>query len=145
MNHRHPDSKILIDLPADGGYGRFREESLHAVSLGSDLYEVLNVPLLATELHLHDIVRCASGTGLPRVAAVVTPSGFGTAHLIVTEAMDEAAQAALIAALRRLGCVVERGFGVYGIGVPPTLDRAVVGALLDDAYDQGHVTYEAHW
>src|SRR5262245_22501646 len=107
MRHTTPNVKVAVELPTDEALGPYREEVLHAFKLGDDLYELLNVPLLAGGLHLHDVVRCKAETqGLPRVTEVVTASGFGTVHFIPDEGMPAPVVATLMSRMRELSCLV---------------------------------------
>jgi hypothetical protein len=141
----HANAKIVVDLPADDSFGPYRTESLHAYDLGSGHYELMSVPLLANRLHLHDRVRCepAVGTQVPRLVEVIEASGFGTVHLIPAQGAPPESLAPLIASVRELGCIVETGLGIIGIGVPPECDCDRVKQLLDSSYERGEISYEA--
>jgi hypothetical protein len=144
MRNRKPNAKIVVDLPADEDLGPYKEESLHALEVGNGLYEVLNVPLLAGGLHLHDVVRCsAPPDGPPRVIDVITRSGYGTIHFIPADGTAAAAIATLIQRIRELGGVVERGLGIVAVAVPPEVDRRAVIELLTGPSDRGELSYEA--
>jgi hypothetical protein len=140
---RQPDTKIVVDLPDNGGFGSYREEILHAANLGHGKFEVFNVPALANGIHVHDVVRCrVAEEGLPRFEEVLETAGWGTLHVITQPSMAAPAVDALISALRAAGGLVERGLGVVAVGVPPGTDPESVLALLNPAAERGELVFE---
>jgi hypothetical protein len=145
MPARQPNAKVIVSLPDDGS-GGYQDESLHAFRREDGLYEILNVPFFAEHLHLHDVIRCehAAGGNLPRVSEVVTRSSFGTVRFITNPQMQSDATSDLIGSLREMGCIVERGGEIVAVAVPLPDGWEQVLELLDEAYERGDLSYEAH-
>jgi hypothetical protein len=54
-------------------------------------------------------------------------------------------RAAIAQRSREVGCVVEQGFGTFGVAVPPRVDREQLLDLLNAACDRGELSYEAEF
>jgi hypothetical protein len=86
-----PNARILIPLPESARVGTFTSETVWADDLGGGLFKVWNVPALAYNINIADIVRCRVTAGeLPEVISVVERSGSKTLRLFFAEQCAQA-------------------------------------------------------
>lgn len=141
-------TKLFIDLPnhwATGG------ESLWALPLGGDLYEIRNTPFHAYGINWGDIVRAHSDDPQlkPEVREVVTPSGNKTLRIFLNKQLDREQQEAILSSLQYLDISWERANDHFvAIDIQPESDyQAVCDKLmaleLDGALE--YETCEARW
>lgn len=112
-------TKVHIDLPnhwATGG------ESMWALPLGDDLYEIRNAPFYAYNINWGDIVRAYSDDPdlKPEVREVVTRSGNKTLRVFFNEGLSEEEQGSVLSSLQYLDLSWERATGrLVAIDVHP--------------------------
>lgn len=101
-------SKIIVELPPKvGGYDT---ESLWAIALGNDNYEIANIPFFAYNLNLGDIVRCNGNLhGLPKVAEVINRSGKETLRLAINPKASQPFVEQVLQIMLQTGATVEKG------------------------------------
>jgi hypothetical protein len=135
-------TKVHIDLPnhwATGG------ESLWALPLGDDLYEIRNTPFYAYGINWGDIVRAYSDDPKlkPEVREVVKRSGNRTLRLFFGEAQSEETQKSVLSSLRVLDVSWERADEYYvAIDVHPGADYDAVCEKLSELENHGILGYE---
>lgn len=135
-------TKLHIDLPnhwATGG------ESLWALPLGNDLYEIRNSPFHAYGLNWGDIVRATSDdpTLKPEVREVVTPSGNKTLRVVFIDAVTQDEQDAVLSSLQNLGFSWERANGrLVAIDVHPDSNYQAICDELWELEKNGTLEYE---
>ena len=94
-------TKVWIDLPhhwATGG------ESMWALPLGGDLYEIRNTPFYAYGINWGDIVRADSNDPKlkPEVREVVAPSANKTLRVFLNKELSQTDQDAILSSLQYL-------------------------------------------
>ncbi len=100
-------TKVHIDLPnhwATGG------ESMWALPLGDDLYEIRNAPFYAYGINWGDVVRAYSDDPdlKPEVREVVKCSGNKTLRVFFNERLSEEGQESVLSSLQYLDLSWER-------------------------------------
>jgi len=93
--------KILAEYQDDDGKSSI--EGLRAVSLENQLYEVRNIPVFASGVHLFDIVRCRELPDqdiCPTIIEVVTPSDYQTIGVVFFESVQGEQQAEILSDLQ---------------------------------------------
>ena len=121
--------KVYVDLP---GHWYTGGESLWAMPLGNDLFELRNVPFAAYGLNYGDIVRATSDDQKlkPEIREVFKPSGHKTLRLFFTDS-NAASQQPHLARLAGLGASVERATQSHlALDIPPDCDYQSVCEVL---------------
>ena len=142
MNEAEKLTKVCVDLPnhwATGG------ESMWAVDLGDDLYELRNVPFHAYGLNFGDVVRATADSPdlKPEIRAVVRRSGHRTLRVVFTGEQVESRMIALLESLNPLAVSFERSTAHYfALDLEPEADIARVRGVLDEWEDTGLASYE---
>jgi hypothetical protein len=135
-------TKVHIDLPnhwATGG------ESMWAVDLGDDLYEIRNVPFYAYNLNFGDVVFATADSPdlKPEVRRVVRRSGNRTMRLFFARDKAEGSALELLASLKPLAVSFEGATDRYfALDLELTADVDAIRALLDEWVSQGLAEYE---
>jgi hypothetical protein len=135
-------TKVHIDLPnhwATGG------ESMWALPLGDDLYEIRNAPFYAYGLNWGDIVRAHLDDPelKPEVQEVVKRSGNKTLRVFFNQELSEEAQESVLSSLQNLNVSWERADERYvAIDVHPEADYDAVCDSLLESENQGILEYE---
>ena len=135
-------TKVHIDLPnhwATGG------ESMWALPLGDDLYEIRNAPFYAYGINWGDIVRAYSDDPKlkPEVREVVKRSGNKTLRVFFNEELSEEAQEAVLSSLQNSDVSWERADERYvAIDVHLEADYDAVCGKLAELENQGILEYE---
>jgi hypothetical protein len=135
-------SRIHIELPNHPSGGG---ESMWALPLGSDLYELRNVPFLAYDLNLGDIVLATADSPrqIPEIRRVVKRNGHSTLRLLFRSSVPEKKRRALLQSLRFLSASFERGHDrLFALDLSPEADVVRVRAILDDWARKGWSDYE---
>jgi len=135
-------TKVHVDLPNHPSTGG---EGMWALALGSDLYELRNVPFQAYDLNLGDVVLATPDSPelIPEVREVVKRSGHRTLRVIFKPSVPEAKKLDLLQSLRFLSTSFERGTDrCFALDLPPEADMARVRALLDEWEARGWSQYE---
>lgn len=135
-------TKVYIDLPhhwATSG------ESMWALPLGADLYEIRNTPFYAYGINWGDIVRADNNdpTLKPEVREVVAPSGNKTLRVFLNKELGQAEQDAVLSSLQYLDISWERANDHYvAIDVHPESDYQAVCDKLMELEQEGTLAYE---
>jgi len=134
--------KVHIDLPnhwATGG------ESIWALPIGNDLYEIRNVPFYAYGINWGDTVRASSDDSelKPEVREVVKRSGNKTLRVFFSEELSDEAEKTILSALKILDVSWEQADKRYvAIDVHPEADYDAVCEKLSEIENQGFLEYE---
>jgi len=92
-------TKVHIDLP---NHWAIDGESLWALPLGEDLYEIRNTPFHAYAINWGDIVRApVDSDQIPQVQEVVKRSGHETFRVLFNSAVDQNTQDSICHLCRR--------------------------------------------
>jgi hypothetical protein len=135
-------TKVYIDLPhhwATGG------ESMWALPLGGNLYEIRNAPFYACGINWGDIVRADTNdpTLKPEVREVVAPSGNKTLRVFLNKELSQTDQDAVLASLQYLDISWERADDHYvAIDIHPETDYQAVCDKLMELEQEGMLEYE---
>jgi hypothetical protein len=113
--------KIVVDIPEpDLGVSG---ESLWAVALGDDVYELRNSPWHARNLNWGDWVKAVApdDTKKPVFVSVVKRSGHRTIHIFVEKELERKVE--ILAEINRLGASYENNDSkMYAVDCPPEMD-----------------------
>jgi hypothetical protein len=135
-------TKVHVDLPnhwATGG------ESMWAVELGDDLYELRNVPFHAYDLNFGDVVYATADSPdlKPEIRRVVRRSGNQTLRVLFAKDQSEETMLSLLHSLKPLEVSFERGKDrFFALDLEPSADVQRVREVLDDWENQGWAHYE---
>jgi hypothetical protein len=135
-------TKVLVDLPNHWASG---SESMWARPLGSDLYELRNVPVHAYGLNFLDVVEAvpSSSVDKPVVCRVVERGGHRTLRVMFAEACAQEKRLPMLSSLRVWGGSVEGATKtLFAIDVEPTGDFDAICARLWDWEKEGLLEYE---
>ena len=128
--------KVYVDLPNHWAVGG---ESLWALPLGSDTYELSNVPFYAYDLNFLDVVEAsaASPDVKPVIRRVVRRSGHRTLRVIFRESTPKRDRVPLLKSLGELDAYFERATRtLFAIDIEPQGDFQGVCDRLD-AWERG--------
>ena len=134
--------KVFVDLPNHWGTSG---ESMWAIKLDCDLYQIDNVPFYAYGLNYRDKVQTDStdSTRKPIVKKVVEASGHETIRVLFSKGVGEKKQVPIIDELGRMGVEIERAFEKYvALDIPPETDYDAVRNKLDDFQGKDILQYE---
>ena len=135
-------TKVHIDLPnhwATGG------ESLWALPLRNDRYEIRNSPFHAYGINWGDVVRATEDNPelIPEVREVVIPSGNKTLRAFFNRSLSQDEQDAILSALQHLDFSWERANDFYvAIDVHPNGDYQAICDKLWELEESGTLAYE---
>jgi hypothetical protein len=135
-------TKIRVELPNHPNVGG---ESMWALTVGEDVYELRNVPFHAYDLNFLDVVEArAEGPEMrPTVRRVVRRSGHQTLRCCFNESALQEERLPLMMGLRALGATFEGASGSYfAIDVEPGGDYLAVREQLRAWEEQGLLSYE---
>lgn len=134
--------KIRVDLPnhwATGG------ESIWALPLGDDQFEIRNTPFHAYGLNFLDVVLATSDAAdrKPEVRSIVRRSGHRTLRVFFAKETSLHERAGWLARLSPLGVTYEgMNERFFALDVPPHGDYAAVRSSLDEWEKNGILCYE---
>jgi len=135
-------TKVHVDLPhhwATAG------ESMWAVDLGGDLFELRNVPFHAYGLNFGDVVRATSDAPdlKPEVREVIRRSGHNTLRVFFQESVAEKRRLSLLHSLARLSVSFEgANTTFFALDLEPRADVDRVRDELDAWERAGWIGYE---
>jgi hypothetical protein len=135
-------TKVHIDLPNHWAIGG---ESMWAVDLGEDLYELRNVPFYAYDLNFGDVVRATADSSelKPEVRSVERRSGNRTLRVFFKKSVEKPRTLKLLESLKPLLVSFEGVSEFYfALDLEPESDIAEVRRVLDEWQDTGWVEYE---
>jgi hypothetical protein len=134
--------KIHIDLP---NHRRINGESMWALPLGADRYQVKNVPFFAYGLNFDDTVEAIApepGTK-PEIRRIVEPGGHRTIRVSFEAQTPREQRGPLLEQLNAHKASFENANGtLYAIDVEPEGDYDAVREQLDDWQREGLLDYE---
>jgi hypothetical protein len=133
---------VHIDLP---NHWAIDGESLWALELGEDLYEIRNSPFHAYAINWGDIVRAPADNEdrIPEVREVVKPSGHGTFRILFNSELDQEGQDSILSALQSLDLSWERCDETFvALDVQPGADLAAVHSKLLDLQQKEVLSFE---
>lgn len=130
--------KILYIVPEgekDAGQG----ESLWALPLGNQLYELRNIPFHAEYLNVEDIVRCSEPPDTkPVIRELVKRSGNRTLRVIFRDETPDDTCVDIMWELRQRGIVGEKvAHKRFMFNVPPTSEYGWASDLLHAKEQEG--------
>jgi hypothetical protein len=127
-----PTAKVLFRVP--DGDGGTNVETLWAVPLGEDRYQLANSPFYAYDVSWEDIVLAPFNNqeGMPTFESVVRQSGNRTVRIIFDLPVSSgSASDAVIQGLVALGCSYEGANARYiSVNIPAAVDLQAVCAHL---------------
>ena len=135
-------TKVLVDLPnhwATGG------ESMWAVDLVGDLFELRNTPFYAYDLNFRDVVRATADSPdlKPEVREVVRRSGHRTLRVFFDEAVPADRRVSLLESLHDLLVSFEGATDAFfALDLEPEADIDRVRRQLDQWERNGWIAYE---
>ena len=135
-------TKVHVELPNNPDLGG---ESMWAVDLGNDLYELRNVAFHAYDLNFGDVVRATSDSPAlkPEIRCVERRSGHRTLRVLFAESVPEERMLDLLQSLALLSASFERATDRYfALDLEPEADVAKVRAVLAGWEWQGWCAYE---
>jgi hypothetical protein len=135
-------TKVYVDLPNHWAAGG---ESMWAVDLGGDLYELRNTPFYSYDLNFRDVVRARAGSPdvKPEVSEVVRRSGHRTLRVVFEDALPVDRRVPLLESLRDLLVSVEGATDAFfALDLEPEADITRVRGQLDEWERNGWLTYE---
>ena len=135
--------KIYVDLPEPdlGNSG----ESLWAVSLGDDVYEIRNSPWHARNLNWGDWVRAVAPdeTKKPVFMAVVKRGGHRTVRIFVEKELEQKTE--ILSEIERLDASYENmNDTVYAVDCPPEMDLVPLVKYLEDLENSGVLKFRTN-
>jgi hypothetical protein len=149
VSEQDADAKVWFELEPEDDWPPAGTESLWALQVGVDLYELRNVPWVANGYAFGDVVRTVPGEdGEPVVVQQVEWSGRCTVRVIpLGDSPDEEAVHEVVHCFSGLGAECEGALPEYrlvALDIPPTADVARIKELLRDGearerwgYDEG--------
>lgn len=127
-----PTAKVLFRVP--DGEGGADVETLWAVPLGEDRYQLANSPFYAYDVSWEDIVFApfSDADGMPTFESVVVKSGNRTVRIIFDPPVASGNPAdAVVQGLVSLGCSYEGANACYlSVSIPAAVDLQAVCAYL---------------
>jgi hypothetical protein len=141
VSHQETLVRIKIDLPGGEPY---HAETLWALPVGGELYELRNSPFYAFDLNWGDTVRChAVEDELPTAREVVRRSGHKTLRILFDETLSEDRRQSLLGGLDEMSANHEHAVGrLYAIDVRPEADYQAVCDFLFSLEQEDVLTYE---
>lgn len=142
VNQEKSLTKVHIDLPnhwATGG------ESMWALPLGGDLYEIRNVPFYAYGINWGDIIRADSDEPSlkPQVRQVVKRSGNKTLRIFFNKELSKEEQGSILSSLQYFDLSWERATGrLIAIDIHPETNYQDVCDKLWELEQKEILTYE---
>jgi len=134
-----PTAKVLFRVP--DGEGGADVETLWAVPLGEDRYQLANSPFYAYDVSWEDIVLApfSDTEGMPTFESVAVKSGNRTVRIIFDPPVASGnASDAVVQGLVLLGCSYEGANACYlSVNIPATVDLQAVCAYL--------IRHEVQW
>ena len=135
-------TKIHVDLPNHWGTSG---ESMWALPLGDDEYEVRNLPFYAYGINFLDHVRAvaASSEMQPEVLQVTKRSGHETIRVIFMDTVPQEQRMNILESLSELDVTFESATKKYfALDLEPEADMHAVRARLDQHLAAGILDYE---
>ena len=135
-------TKLHVDLPNHWGTGG---ESIWAVDLGNDLYEIRNTPFYAYGLNFGDVVLATADSPdlKPEIRKVERRSGNQTLRLFFAKDVDPVVQRPRLDSLRVHHVSYERcSDRLVALDLEPGADIDDVRDILDAWTDDGLAEYE---
>ena len=120
-------------------------ESFWAHALGSDRYELRNVPFYAYGLNYGDVVvaRTEKGDEFPVIERVERSSGHRTFRIMPADDVGTEALLSAIESLEALGVGVERANAtLLALDLPPEVDEDAVFDRLEELESDGVLEFE---
>jgi hypothetical protein len=117
---KHPDlTKVLIDLP---NHWAKKGESMWALELGGDSYELRNSPFYAYDLNYLDVVYAVADNPdhKPQIKRVQRRSGHKTLRVIFKNETTKPQRDLLLKGLNRFGVTWEgHEYRLFSLDIPP--------------------------
>lgn len=133
---------VHINLP---NHWAIDGESLWALELGEDLYEIRNTPFHAYAINWGDIVRAPANNEdqIPEVEEVVRPSGHDTFRVFFNSELDHEGQDSILLTLQSLDLSWERCDDLFvALDVHPGADYNVLFDRLSELQKEQVLSFE---
>lgn len=132
------DSKILLTYRDEDG--NYQVESVWATKEGQ-YYRINNIPFLAPNLALDDLVEAEEDNGTLYFEKLIEPSGHSVIQMII---FDESEIMTIGKELEQFGCTWEGSHKkkLISIDVPKQVSYTVVKQYLDQGEEGGRWTYK---
>lgn len=132
------DSKILLTFKDDEG--TYQTESVWATKQG-EYYRIDNIPFLASNIGLHDIVSVEEEDGALYFDELVKASNHSTIQMII---FDEGEVALIGKELENIGCTWEGSHlkNLIAIDVPKEVPYIIVKEYLDKGENENRWSYK---
>ena len=134
--------ELHIELP---NHWAIDGESVWALNLGEDIFEIKNVPCYAYDLNMGDRVLATIQPPdlIPRVQKVVAKSGHRTLRALLHENVDLGEWKKLIAGLSNYAAaLIQVSDRFFAFDIPPTGDYDSLYLKLEDLEQLGILQYE---
>jgi Domain of unknown function (DUF4265) len=132
------DSKILLTYKDDDG--SYKVESVWATKEG-DYYRINNIPFLATNIALNDVVSAEEDDGALYFDKLIEPSGHSAVQMVI---YDEKEVMQIGKELEQLGCTWEGSHikTLISIDIPKEVSYTAVKQYLDKGEKDGRWSYK---
>jgi hypothetical protein len=132
------DSKILLTYKDDDG--SYKVESVWATKEG-DYYRINNIPFLATNIALNDVVSAEEDDGALYFDKLIEPSGHSAVQMVI---FDEKEVMQIGKELEKLGCTWEGSHikTLISIDIPKEISYTAVKQYLDKGEKDGRWSYK---
>ena len=134
--------RIQFELQQDeDGYPPMASETLWAMDLGNETYELVNIPFFARGVSSGDVVSAPEVDGLPTFSHVIRRGGHATLRVVL---FDEAVASEARQALVELGAASEGSHlrTLFSVDVPPMASLAAIRAFLAEGAAAGKWDWE---
>ncbi len=117
------------------------EETIWAVSLGNNLYQIDNIPFYAPSISYNDIITVENEDGILYFDSLEKSLGHSTVQVVF---FDDSKSKSLLRELVSLGCRWEgmKNEPYYAIDIPPNIDYESIRILLNEAFESGYLDYK---
>lgn len=135
-------TELHIELP---NHWAINGESIWALNLGGDIFEIKNVPCYAYDLNMGDKVLATIQPPnlIPRVQKLIAKSGHRTLRALLHENVELEEWKNMIAKLSDYGAVqVQVGERFFAFDIPPNGDYDSLYLKLEDLEELGILQYE---
>ena len=131
------DSKLLLTYKDEDG--EYQIESVWATKEGS-YYRINNIPFLAPNIALGDLVEAEEDDGALYFEKLVEPSGHSVVQMIV---FNESDVMEIGKELEQLGCTWEGSHKkkLISVDVPKDLSYTIIKQFLDNGENEGRWSY----
>jgi Domain of unknown function (DUF4265) len=142
MNVSDKHVKVFFKLEQDGdGYPPADCESLWAVDLGDNTYQIDNIPFYVVGLSSNDIVTAQISSGQLEFSKILVQSDHSTLRVVVFE---KSLTDTLREQFKKIGCDTEAhgAANLLAVDIPSTVNYKKVSEILSMYVDIGKIDFE---